>query len=193
MLTQSLNHVRLLSFAHTITQSYLSNIPCSHSHSIASFYCPLHTKSLNYILLSSHTRTTCPFDPKYPTHTITQSYLSNIPCSHNHSIKSFNCPLHTEALHHILLSLGGHVLFDPTYPTQTISQSYCIPCSHRLSIISFYCPLHTQSITHVLNSIHALTVTSRPLHAQSQVTYQSHSSIIQCSHNHSITSFQPPH
>ncbi len=124
MLTQSLNKVLLLSFAHRSSQ--------------------LHP----VITLGAR-----PFDPKYPSHTITKSYLSNIPCSRNHSITSaycpwhtqspiasFYCPLHTQSLHHILLSSYTRTI-TPFLPQITYT--------HNHPIISFKHPMLTQSLNHI--------------------------------------------
>jgi hypothetical protein len=152
MLTQSLNHVLLLSFAHTIIQTHPSSVLGSQNHSIASFYCPLHilynrsiasfycpwlTQSLNRILLLSLAQTN------------TQTHPSTVLCTHNHSITSFYCFLHTQSPNHILLLSCVHTItsshpsnltyieqlrpFYPKYPTHTITQSYLsnIPCSHN--------------------------------------------------------------
>jgi hypothetical protein len=167
MLTQSLNKVLLLSFAHRSSLSH-----------------PVFTLGAR------------PLDPKYPSHTIAKSYLSNIPCSGNHSITSaycpwhtqsqiasFYCPLHTQSLHHILLSPLGARPFDPTYPVHTQSLNH-------ISITSFFCPLHTQSIKHVLNSLHALIVTqSRPLQTHKHKSQLSR--VLLSSNAHTITQSQP--
>jgi hypothetical protein len=167
-------------------------MPYTHNHSIKSFKHPMLTQSLNNVLQMSlvHTITPShpsitlgarPFDHTYPTQTITQSYLSNIPSLYNHSITIFYYTLHTQSLHHILLSLWGHVLLTPN-------------------------TLHTQSLNRIFQTYRAYTITqSHPSivlahtitqsHHSSFLTHtitQSHPSTVLCTHNHSIACIYCP-
>ncbi len=137
-------------------------------------------------------------------HTITQSHPSIVLCTHNHSITSFCCPLHTQSLHHNLLSLLGLVLLTlHTLHKQSLnhifqtSHAHTVTQSHPSIVLythnhftsfyphileqlrPFFTPntLHTQSLIHIFQTSHAHTIT------------QSHPSIVLCTHNHSITSF----
>ncbi len=202
MITQSLNHILFMSLVHTITSSHPSLFLGTHNHSIISFKHSMlthHSIASYYPHIIEQSR---PFDPKYPTQTITQSYLSNIPCSHNHSITSFYCPLHTQSLHHIILasvfgshnhfitSFYPHILeqfcpFDPKHPTHSN-----IPCSYNHSITSFYLLSFALTITSSHPSI--LTYSNNfALLTKNILHTQSFNHIFQSSHAHTITQLRP--